>query len=100
MAVGIVSDVHISACNERFTVMTCFYGPEAMKSLERRVENVAYETNDDMKEVSDGLLRDKTVTAVEGSTRQKLAPENQLATRTCKAQDPAGVASLRSILYH
>ena len=48
-------------CHERFTVMTRFYGPEAMKSLERRVENVAYEANDDEKEVSDGLSRDKTV---------------------------------------
>jgi hypothetical protein len=43
--------------------MTRFYGPEAMKSLERRVENVAYEASDDQKEVSDGLLRDKTVTS-------------------------------------
>lgn len=48
-------------CHERFTVMTRFYGPEDMKSLERRVENVAYEANDDEKEASDGLSRDKTV---------------------------------------
>lgn len=41
--------------------MSRFYGPEAMKSLERRVESVAYEANDDDKEVSDGLARDKTV---------------------------------------